>query len=148
MSFGHFKSIPDNVGISSALHIGHLSGIMNSFSLPVLSFITGPTTSGITSPAFLTRIVSPISKFFSLIYSRLCRVALLTVEPIILIGSNTAFGVIKPVLPTVQTISVNFDFTSSAGNLYAITHFGYLAVLPSSFCMWISFTLITIPSIS
>ena len=39
------------------------------------------------------------------------------VEPATLTGSNTALGVILPVLPTVKIISVNLVITSSAGNL-------------------------------
>ena len=49
-------------------------------------------------------------------------------EPATLVGVITAFGVIFPVLPTVKIISSNLVITSSGGNLYAIAHFGVLAV--------------------
>ena len=55
------------------------------------------------------------------------------VEPCTITGSNTAFGVICPVLPTVNTISVSLVSTSVAGNLYAVAHLGYLAVNPIFF---------------
>ena len=45
-------------------------------------------------------------------------------------------------------MSFNLVKTSSAGNLYAVAHFGYLAVYPNSSCILISLTLITTPSIS
>ena len=55
------------------------------------------------------------------------------VEPATIAGSKTALGVICPVLPTVNIMSVNLVKTSSAGNLYAVAHFGYFAVNPNSF---------------
>ena len=39
---------------------GHSVGITNAFSLPVRLSITGPKTSGITSPALRIKTVSPI----------------------------------------------------------------------------------------
>ena len=53
----------------------------------------------------------------SLTNSSLWSVALEIVEPATITGSNTAFGVIWPVLPTVNIISVNLVNTSWAGNL-------------------------------
>ena len=46
------------------------------------------------------------------------------------IRENIAFGVILPVLPTVNIISVSLVKTSVGGNLYAVAHLGYFAVNP------------------
>ena len=84
---------------------------------------------------------------FSFILSSLWSVALLTVVPANLTGSNTAVGVILPVLPTSIIMSNNFVVFRSAGNLYAIAHLGLFAVNPIfSLCAKL-LTLITIPSI-
>ena len=69
-------------------------------------------------------------------------------DPATLVGVMTALGVIFPVLPTVKIMSSSFVITSSGGNLYAIAHFGVLAVYPKTSYLVISLTLITIPSIS
>ena len=50
---------------------GQLLIILNGTSRPVLLLTTGPTTSGITSPAFLMMTKSPIFKSLSLIKSSL-----------------------------------------------------------------------------
>ena len=64
-----------------------------------LFFISTDNTWGITSPALSTVTVSPILISFRLISSSLCKVALETITPPILIGLILATGVIAPVLP-------------------------------------------------
>ena len=66
--------------------------------------------------------------------SLLCREALDTVDPEILIGFKTATGVIIHVLPTLSYISSNFVASSSSGNLYAVAQRGLFCVLPISSC--------------
>ena len=57
--------------IASAPHTGHIFGISNSFSFPVLFSFNTFTISGITSPAFCITTVSPIFSSFSFIKSSL-----------------------------------------------------------------------------
>ena len=64
------------------------------------SATTGPTTSGMTSPARRTTTVSPISTPLRLTSSSLCSVAVLTVTPPTCTGSSEANGVTRPVRPT------------------------------------------------
>ena len=59
---------------------------------------TGPTTSGMTSPALCTRTMSPGRTSFSRTWSSLCRVASCTVEPPTKTGDSRANGVARPVL--------------------------------------------------
>ena len=71
-----------------------------------------------------------------------------TVEPATLIGCITANGVTLPVLPTLTSMSSNFVRTTSGGYLYATAHLGVLDVAPRFFCVFMSFTFTTTPSIS
>ena len=79
--------------------------------------MTGPTTSGITSPALRSTTMSPISTPLRAISSALCRVAFSTVDPLTLTGSITANGVTRPVRPTFTRMSSSRVFTSSGGYL-------------------------------
>ncbi|CAB4600122.1 unannotated protein [freshwater metagenome] len=139
---------PSLIARSADPQSGHFLGIMNFFSAPVRFSITGPSTSGITSPALRITTTSPIKTPLRVISCALCRVALVTVEPATLTGSMNANGVTRPVRPTLTLISNNFVVTSSGGYLYAIAHLGALDVKPSSSCALNSFTFITMPSIS
>ena len=65
---------------------------------------TGPTTSGMTSPARRTITVSPMRTSLRRISSSLCRVALVTVTPPTNTGARRATGVIAPVRPTWTSI--------------------------------------------
>lgn len=85
---------------------------------------------------------------FSLMKSSLWSVALLTVDPAISTGENTAVGVRTPVLPTFTSMLNSFVSFSSGGYLKAMAHFGNLAVLPRIFRFSKSFTFITAPSMS
>ena len=67
--------------------LGHLLGITKAFSLPVRLSRTGAKTSGITSPAFRIRTVSPIKIPLRTISWALCNVAFVTVDPATLTGS-------------------------------------------------------------
>ncbi len=89
----------------------------NSRSVPSRSSTTGPSTSGMTSPALRSTTVSPISTPFALTTSWLCRVAWRTTEPATRAGSITANGVARPVRPTSTTMSSSFVFTCSGGYL-------------------------------
>ena len=75
-------------------------GMTNSRSVPSRSSTTGPSTSGITSPALRSTTVSPMSTPLALTTSWLCRVAWRTTEPATRAGSMTANGVARPVRPT------------------------------------------------
>jgi hypothetical protein len=108
----------------------------------------GPTTSGITSPALRTTIVSPIRMPLRATSSSLCSVALWMVEPETSTGSNTAKGVMAPVRPTETWMSRSLVVFSSGGTLKAIAQRGALLVWPSSACMGSASTFTTTPSIS
>ena len=81
--------------------------------------------------ALYTKIVSPIPKDKPCKIDTLCSDALLTIVPSNSTGSNTATGLIKPVLDTNQSTSINFVSAVSSCHLKAIAFFGYLAVVPS-----------------
>ena len=61
--------------------------------------------------------MSPISTPLRLTSSSLCRVARSTVDPLTLTGSITAYGVTRPVRPTLTRMSSSRVFTSSGGYL-------------------------------
>ena len=78
---------------------------------------TGPSTSGITSPALRITTVSPMSTPLRLTSDALCSVAWLTVEPATLTGSMKANGVTRPVRPTLTLMSSSLVVASSGGYL-------------------------------
>jgi hypothetical protein len=78
---------------------------------------TGPTTSGMTSPARRTMTVSPSRTSFRRTSSSLCRVAVVTVTPPTYTGSNRAKGVTIPVRPVCTSILRSRLVRSSGGNL-------------------------------
>src|SRR5712691_12014682 len=78
---------------SAAPHEGHFFGNFHGFALGGRLERTGPTTSGMTSPARRTMTVSPSRTSFRLTSSMLCRVTLLTVTPPTNTGSSLATGV-------------------------------------------------------
>ncbi len=86
-------------------HSGHVVGMSNSRSEPSRRSTTGPSTSGITSPALRITTVSPISTPLRLTSEALCSVARLTVDPATLTGSMKANGVTRPVRPTLTLMS-------------------------------------------
>ena len=121
---------------------------MNSRSSPVRRSATGPSTSGITSPALRKITMSPIRTPLRLTSSALCKVARSTVDPLTLTGSITANGVTRPVRPTFTWMSSSRVVTSSGAYLNAMAHRGARLVDPSRRCsaIWSIFT--TTPSIS
>ena len=127
---------------------GQFVGITKARSVPVRLSITGPNTSGITSPAFRITTMSPIKTPLRTISSALCKVAFVTVDPATFTGSMKAKGVTRPVRPTLTLISNNLVVTSSGGYLKAIAHFGAREVKPNCCCCESESTLITTPSIS
>ena len=99
------------------LQTGHLSGMTNSRSSPVRTETTGPTTSGITSPARRTITVSPMRMSLRRTSSSLCNVASETVAPETRTGSSMAKGVAAPVRPMLTMMSLSLVVRSSGGNL-------------------------------
>ncbi len=89
----------------------------NSRSSPVRTSTTGPSTSGITSPALRMTTRSPISTPLRRTSSALCRVAIDTVDPATLTGSITANGVTRPVRPTLTWMSRSVVVACSGGYL-------------------------------
>ena len=87
----------------------------------VLKFIDGGIQrlyeKNVSDNTTITLTVSPTRMSLNKIKSSLCNVALEINEPATLTGSNTALGVILPVLPTVKIISFILVITSSGGNL-------------------------------
>ena len=148
-AFGHRMSASPSRSYASVVpQIGHSVGITNSRSSPVRRSTTGPTISGITSPALRSTTMSPISTPLRLTSSALCSVAFCTVEPETLIGSMIAYGVTRPVRPTLTAISRSRVVTSSGGYLNAIAQRGARDVEPSRRCSATWSILTTTPSIS
>ncbi len=96
---------------------GQCVGMTNSRSSPVRASTTGPTISGMTSPALRSTTVSPISTPLRLTSNALCSVAIDTVEPATLTGCIMPNGVTRPVRPTLTSMSSSFVLTSSGGYL-------------------------------
>ena len=84
-TFGQRMSLsPSLAGASCVPQLGQCEGITNRrswSSRPSLRSNTGPTSSGITSPALRTTTVSPISTPLRSTSNGLCKVVLDTVEP-------------------------------------------------------------------
>ena len=111
---------------------GTSSGTSTRRAALAASASTGPTTSGITSPALRTITVSPGRTSLRATSSSLCSVASPTVEPPTNTGSSTANGVARPVRPMLTMMSRSSVVFSSGGNLYAIAQRGALLVKPIS----------------
>lgn len=109
---------------------------------------TGPTTSGITSPALRTTTVSPGRTSFNSTCSRLCSVAIETVLPDNTTGSSTANGVARPVRPIETEIFLRIVLRSSGANFTAIAQRGARDVKPSCSRCASSSSFTTTPSIS
>ncbi len=80
---------PSRAGASGVPQDGHSVGMTNSRSVPSRSATTGPTISGITSPALRSTTMSPISTPLRLTSCWLCSVAISTVDPATRMGSMT-----------------------------------------------------------
>ena len=117
---------------SEAPHEGHFFGNFHGFALGGRLERTGPTTSGITSPARRTMTVSPSRTSLRLTSSSLCSVAVLTVTPPTNTDSRKANGVTIPVRPVWTPISRSGVVRSSGGNLYAMAQRGAWLVAPNS----------------
>ena len=89
----------------------------NARSVPSRSSTTGPTISGMTSPALRSTTVSPMSTPLRRTSSALCSVAFSTVEPLTTTGVITPYGVTRPVRPTFTRMSSSLVLTSSGGYL-------------------------------
>ena len=120
-TFGQRMSLsPSLAGASLAPQEGQRSGMTNSrsrSSRPLRRSSTGPTSSGITSPALRTTTVSPMSTPLRLTSKGLCRVVRATVEPATCTGFRMATGVTRPVRPTCTVMSSSSVLTSSGGYL-------------------------------
>ena len=139
---------PSRSGRSAVPQAGHSVGITNACSDPSRRSTTGPTISGITSPALRSTTVSPISTPLRSTSDALCSVAISTVDPETLTGFITPYGVTRPVRPTLTRMSSSLVLTSWGGYLYAIAQRGAFDVDPSSRCSGTWSTLTTTPSIS
>ncbi len=133
---------------SSVPHSVQWVGMTNSRSLPSRRAATGPTISGITSPALRSTTVSPMSTPLRATSEELCRVARSTVDPATTTGSITPYGVTRPVRPTPTWMSSSLVLTSSGGYLNAMAHRGAREVEPSCRCSSIRSSFTTTPSIS
>ena len=69
-------------------------------------------------------------------------------DPLTLTGSITAYGVTRPVRPTLTLMSSSRVFTSSGGYLKAIAHRGARLVAPIARCTSSGSIFTTTPSIS
>src|SRR5687767_1750007 len=86
-------------------HDGHFFGIFQGFAFLGRFEVTGPTTSGITSPARRTTTVSPGRTSLRATSSSLWRVAVVMFTPPTNTVSRFANGVTTPVLPTEAKMS-------------------------------------------
>ena len=102
---------------SGVPHSGHLVGNFQRRSPLGRLVRTGPTTSGMTSPALRTNTVSPGRTSRRATSSWLCRVARPTVEPATSTGSSIANGVATPVRPIDTWMSLSRVVRSSGGYL-------------------------------
>ena len=127
---------------------GHSVGISHSGSPSGRSASTGPTISGMTSPALRSTTVSPGRTSLRLTSWALCSVAFSTVEPATRVGSIRPNGETRPVRPTCTSMASSRALTSSGGYLNAIAHRGARLVEPRRRCSETSSTLTTTPSIS
>ena len=116
-AFGQRQSTSPSSRASGVSQAGQCVGNSNARSSPVRRSATGPTTSGITSPALRSTTMSPISTPLRLTSSALCSVARSTVDPATWAGSITANGVTRPVRPTLTRMSSSRVVTSSGGYL-------------------------------
>ena len=96
---------------------GRSSGTPTASSPSGRSASTGPTTSGMTSPALRTMTVSPGRTSLACTWSSLCSVASPTVDPPTNTGSSMANGVAFPVRPIDTMMSLQRRDRSSGGNL-------------------------------
>src|SRR5438067_1969423 len=129
---GHRHADSPSGRTSFVPHDGHFEGNRHGFD-PLGRFArTGPTTSGITSPARRTITVSRGRTSFRFTSSSLCNVAVVTVTPPTNTGSSCANGVTTPVRPVCTKMFSRSVVRSSGGNLYAMAHRGACDVAPSS----------------
>ena len=101
-------------GVSQA---GQRSGITNGRSSPVRSWVSGPTTWGMTSPARCTMTLSPIIRPLRARSSWLWRVARRTVAPPTDTGSSSANGTSAPVRPTLTMMLLSVVTAVVGANL-------------------------------
>src|SRR5438128_9527067 len=131
--FGHRHAASPSGRTSGVPQDGHFFGNLHGLEfLERLSVLTGPRTSGITSPARRTITVSPGRTSLRFTSSSLCSVAYVIVTPPTNTGSSTANGVTLPVRPVWTSIARRSAVRSSGGNLYAIAQRGACEVAPSS----------------
>src|SRR5207249_5960636 len=145
---GHRHAASPSGRTSGVPHDGHFLGNRHGLAFFGRLLITGPTTSGMTSPARRTITVSLGRTSLRLTSSWLCSVAVVTVTPPTNTGSSCAKGVTTPVRPVCTKMFSRRVVRSSGGNLYAMAHRGALEVAPSSSWYWIWSTFTTAPSIS
>ena len=115
------------------LHDGHFFGKINFGDFLSLLVLSTERIWGITSPALSIVAKSPILISFLSISSSLCRVALDTITPPMLIGLIIATGVNAPVLPIWISIFRILEIALLEANLWAIAHLGEFATFPSLF---------------
>lgn len=140
---------PSFAGCSGVPQDGHSVGMTNGRTFAgSRRAMTGPTISGMTSPAFRSTTMSPIITPLAFTTSWLCRVAMPTVDPATFTGSMRPNGVTRPVRPTFTRMSSSLVFTSSGGYLYATDQRGTRDVWPSARCSAKLSTFTTMPSIS
>jgi len=108
---------PSFSGRNAVPQAGQVVGITKGRSEPSRRSTTGPMISGMTSPALRRMTVSPISTPLRTTSVALCRVAISTVDPDTNTGSITAYGVTRPVRPTLTRMSSSRVVTSSGGYL-------------------------------
>ena len=94
---------------------GQTWGIVSTIEKPPLSRFS--STWGMIMFRLLTRIRFPAISSRSSIKDRLCRLALLTSQPSISTGVNTATGAISPVLPGVHSMYCSRLSCRSSSNL-------------------------------
>ena len=146
---GQRRSLSPSFSCTSVVpQAGHVVGIFHFLRPFGRRPSTGPTISGITSPALRSTTVSPGRTSLRATSWALCSVARSTVEPATRVGSITPNGVTRPVRPVLTSIEISLALTSSGGYLNAIAQRGARDVDPSRRWRLTASTLTTTPSIS
>ena len=117
-ALGQRRSLsPSRICRSSVPHSGQCVGMTNAYSSPVRASTTGPSTSGMTSPALRMITRSPMRTPLRSTSPALCSVASETVDPATSTGSISANGVTRPVRPTLTLMPLSVVVACSGGYL-------------------------------
>ena len=146
--FSHRHTASPSSLVKGLPHTGQSAGMTQRGGRLGASGWAGPTTRGITSPAFSMMTGSPGRMSLRTMSSGLCSVAIEIVDPATTVGSRIAKGVAAPVRPIFTSMRCSIATFCSAGNLTATAHRGNFDVKPRRSRSARSSSLTTTPSVS